>query len=215
MTGPQRDARRHERKSRAPRLWVFGAAGVAVAAAVAVAVTLVASGNTPASSRPTPLATNITSDQSVGLANLGPPPAGGAAAGTAILLSQSGEGLRFTTGSGGDTVRPAQQWQADQMGGGAYILVYTPDGKCLSAAGSRHRAVARLSPCNLGLSQRWAHPYLGTDSSGRGYYQLRSVATGRCLAAGRALPGGGAGVTMQSCSSSMPWPQLITFFTAF
>ena len=215
MTGPQRDARRHQRKSRAPRVWVFGAAGVAVAAAVAVAVTLVTSGNTPASSRPAPLATNITSDQSVGLANLGPPPASGAAPGTAILLSQSGEGLRFTSGSGGDAVLPSQQWQADQMGGGAYILVFTPDGQCLSAAGRGGGAVVRLSPCHLGLSQRWAHPYLGTDSSGRGYYQLRSLANGRCLAADSPLPGGGADVTLQSCSSSMPWPQLITFFTAF
>jgi hypothetical protein len=215
MTGPQRGAR-HQR-SRAPRAWVFGTAGLAAAAAVVVvAVVLLTSGGTPGAARPTPLATNITSSQAVGLANLGPPPkVGGSSAGTASLLAQAEAGLAFTPGSGGETVQPSQQWQADQMGGGAYILVFTPDGECLTAAGTKRRPTAVLARCDLGLGERWSHPYLGTDPAGRGYWQLRSAADGRCLAVGGTQPDGGVGVAMQPCSSSMPWQQLITFFTAF
>ena len=215
MTGPQRSAR-HQR-SRASRAWVFGTAGLAAAVAAAiVAVILLSSGGTPAATRATPLATNIVSTQAVGLANLGPPPQpGGSAAGAGSLLSQSQAGLTFTPSSAGRTVQPSQQWQADQMGGGAYILVFTPDGQCLATTGTKHGATAVLARCHLGLSERWYHPYLGTDPAGRGHWQLRSAADGRCLAVGGTQPDGGTGVAMQPCSSSMPWQQLITFFTAF
>jgi len=191
---------------------VFGAAAaVGAAAAIAVAAILLVSGGTPAAS-PTPLASNITAEQAVGLANLGRPPAG---AQTLLSEPQSHGPLMFTPGSGDDTVQPSQQWQADQMGGGAYILVYTPDGQCLTAAATTHGAAALLAACHLGLSQRWNHPYLGTDSAGGGYYQLRSMANGRCLAVGSTLADLDVGMTMEPCSSAMPWQQLITFFTAF
>ena len=213
MTGPQRGAR-HQR-SRAPRAWVFGTAGVAAAlAAVGVVVMLLTGGGAPAAS-PTPLVTNITSSQAIGLANLGPPPAGSGPAGAETLLSQSKAKLMFTPGSGGDTVQPSQQWQADQMGGGAYVLVFTPDGQCLTAAATSRGATARLTACGLGLSQRWSHPYLGTDAAGRGYSQLRSVADGRCLMVSGQQPGGSIGVTMQPCSSTMAWQQLVSFLTPF
>jgi Ricin-type beta-trefoil lectin domain-like len=212
MTGPQRRAR-HQR-SRAPRAWVFGTAGVAAAlAAIGVVVMLLTSGSPAAS--PTPLATDITSSQAVGLANLGPLPAGTGPAGAETLLSRSQARLTFTPSGGGDTVQPGQQWQADQMGGGAYVLVFTPDGQCLTAAATSHGATARLAHCALGLSQRWAHPYLGTDRAGRGYWQLRSAADGRCIAVSGPQSNGGAGVAMQPCSSSMAWQQLINFVTPF
>jgi hypothetical protein len=213
MTGPQRGAR-HQR-SRAPRVWVFGTAGLAAAAAaIAVAVILLTGGGSPAASRPTPLATNITSTQAVGLANPGLVLADGTHAGIGTLLAGSRGGLAFTSSTGGQTVRPSQQWQADEMGGGAYILVYTLDGRCL-AAPARPGDPARLARCDLALNERWYHPYLGTDPAGRNYWQLRSAADRRCLAVGGSQSGGGIDVALQPCSRSMPWQQLIAFWSAF
>jgi hypothetical protein len=215
MTGPQRRVRRHQR-NRASRAWVFGTAGLAAAAAaVGVAAVLVTSGGTRAVSHPTSLATNITGTQAVGVANPGPAQGGGSSAGSAVLLSESQAGLTFTPGGGGGNVQPSQQWQADQMGGGAYILVFTPAGQCLATTGTKRSATAVLARCDLGLAERWYHPYLGTDPAGRAYWQLRSAANGRCLTVGGPQPDGGTGVTMPPCSSSMPWQQLINFFTAY
>jgi hypothetical protein len=215
MTGPQRGAR-HQR-SRAPRAWVFGTAGLAAAAAAsAVAVMLLTSNGSPAASRPAPLATNITGTQAVGLANPGLVPAGGTTAWTGTLLAESPAGLAFTSSSKGETVLPSQQWQADQMGGGAYILVHTPDGRCLTTVSTGHGAYAVvLARCHLGLNERWYHPYLGTDPGGRNYWQLRSAANGRCLAVGGTQSGRGVDVAMQACSPTMPWQQLIAFWSAF
>ncbi len=195
---------------------MLGTAGLAaVVAAVAVGAVLLTSRGTPAATRPTPFATDISSSQAVGLANLGPPPAGDGPAGAESLLSGSQAGLTFTPGSGGNTIRPSQQWQADQMSDGAFILVFTPDGQCLTAAATRHGPAARLAGCHLGPSQRWSHPYLGTDPAGRGYWQLRSIADGRCVAVGGKQPDGSIGAAMQPCSSSKAWPQLISFLTPF
>ena len=44
------------------------------------------------------------------------------------------------------------------MSDGAFILVFTPDGQCLTAAATRHGPTARLAGCHLGPSQRWSHP---------------------------------------------------------
>jgi hypothetical protein len=214
MTGPLSRARRVlqgnrvRQGNRAYRALAFGAAALAVVAAVAAF--LLTGGGTSAKPRPSPLASNITSEQAVGLANPGPPQAGGAA----TLLSESQSGLTFMPGSPED-VTPSQQWQADQVGGGAYILVFTPGGQCLTATSTRQGGAASLQVCNLGLSQRWSHLYLGTDPAGRSYWQLRNAADGRCLAVGGTQPDGGTGAAMQRCSSSMPWQELITFPVAF
>ena len=211
MTGLQRRVPEEQRGKQSSRAWVFGTAGLAGVAATGGAVAiLLSSASTPAGSRPAPLATNVTGTQAVGLANPGEPQAG-----TAALLSESQTGLTFTSSSGGENVQPSQQWQADQMGGGAYILVFTPDGLCLTATATKHGPAAQLSRCGLGLSQRWDHPYLGTDATGRTYWQLRSAATGRCLGVGGKQLDGGIGVAMLSCSKAMPWQQLISFWTAF
>src|SRR5229473_3586855 len=99
--------------------------------------------------------------------------------------------------------------------GVAAVLVSTPGGQCLASTGTKRSATAVLARCDLGLSERWYHPYLGTDPAGRGYWQLRSAANGRCLTVGGTQADGGTGVAIQPCSSSMPWQQLITFLTAF
>jgi len=180
----------------------------------AVAVILLTSGGSPAAS-PTPLTTNVTSTQAVGLANPGLVQPDGTVAGIGTLLAESPAGLDFTSSSTGQTVLPSQQWQADQMGDGAYILVFTPDGRCLAAATRPGAAAVQLARCDLGRSERWYHPYLGTDQAGRNYWQLRSAADGRCLAVSGLQSGGGIAAAMRVCSHSMPWQQLIAFWSAF
>ena len=214
MTGPQRGARHH--RSRSPRAWVFGSAGLAGGIVVAaVAVILLTNGGSPEAS-PTPLATNVTGTQAVGLANPGLVQADGTVAGIGNLLAESPAGPAFTSSTKGQTVLPSQQWQADQMGDGAYILVFTPNGRCLATASIRRSAAAvLLARCDLGRSERWYHPYLGTDQAGRNYWQLRSAADGRCLAVGGSQSGGQIDAAMQPCSRSMPWQQLIAFWSAF
>src|ERR1022692_257013 len=120
MTGPQRGARHH--RSRSPRAWVFGSAGLAGSIAVAaVAVVLLTNGGSPAAS-PTPLATNVTSTQAVGLANPGLVQADGTVAGIGNLLAESPAGPAFTSSTKGRTVLPRQHWQAGAMGVGGQLL---------------------------------------------------------------------------------------------
>jgi Ricin-type beta-trefoil lectin domain-like len=213
MTGPQYGAR-HQR-SRGPRAWVFGTAGLAAVTAGAVVAGILLTGGTSTGRRPAPLATNVTSTQAIGLANPGQVSADGAVVGIGTLLTDSPGGLAFTSSTRGQIVQPSQQWQADQMGGGAFILVFTPNGRCLSSSRTKQGATVQLVHCHLGLNERWYHPYLGTDRSGRNYWQLRSAANGQCLAVGGTQVGGGVDVVVRPCSHSMPWQQLIAFWTAF
>src|ERR1700730_18179794 len=136
MTGPQRRISRHQR-NRASRAWVFGTAGLAAAAAaVGVAAVLVTSGGNQSAGHPTPVTTNISGTPADGLANPGPAPAGGSPARTVVLLSESQARLTFTLSGGGGNVQPSQQWQADQMGGGAPIPGFTPWWQCLASPGT-------------------------------------------------------------------------------
>jgi len=162
-----------------------------------------------------PLSAKITGEQAVGLANLGQTGQAGAANSAATLLYASAGGLIFTPGSGGENVEPSQQWQADQMGGGQFVLLYTPDGLCLTAEGSGSQASAQLARCDSGMDQRWSHPFEGTDGMGRDYWQLRSAADGECLALGAAGSGGVSVAELQHCSATKPWQQLVMFWSAF
>lgn len=214
MTGPHRGARHH--RSRSPRAWVFGSVGLAGGIAVAaVAVILLTNGGSPEAA-PTPLATNVTGTQAVGLANPGLVQADGTVAGIGNLLAESPAGPAFTSSTKGQTVLPSQQWQADEMGDGSYILIFTPNGRCLATASSSLSAAAvLLARCDFGRRQRWYHPYVGTDQAGRNYWRLRSAANGRCLTVGGSQSGREIDAAMQPCSRSLPWQQLIAFWSAF
>jgi len=161
------------------------------------------------------LSTKITGEQAVGLANLGQTGQAGSANSAASLLYASAGGLIFTPGSGRENVEPSQQWQADEMGGGQFVLLFTQDGLCLTAVGSGSQASAQLDRCDSGLDQRWAHPFEGTDGLGRDYWQLRSAADGECLALGAADSEGDSVAVLQRCSATKPWQQLVTFWSAF
>ena len=162
-----------------------------------------------------PLSTKVTSEQSVGLANLGPHGQAGTAGSAATLLYSSAGGLVFTPSSGGENVPSGQQWQADQMGGGGLVLLFTPGGTCLTAVGTGQQASAQLERCDSRVNQRWYHPFQGTDAGGRDYWQLRSAANGRCLAASGSALEGLSAAAMQPCSAARPWQQLIMFWSAY
>lgn len=187
---------------------------LAVLAAVgALAITHLGSSNV-SQGRHDQLSTKITSQQTVGLANLGA--TGQAGSGQSTLLSAGAGGVIFTASSGGENVQSSQQWQADEMGGGGQlVLLFTPDGKCLTAVGSGGQATTELAACDSGLDQRWYHPFERTDGIGRDYWQLRSASNGQCLAIGTAGSGGESVAEMQRCSAAKAWPQLIMFWPTF
>ncbi|HUY52016.1 MAG TPA: RICIN domain-containing protein [Streptosporangiaceae bacterium] len=216
MGGKRGPGRRAKHKSRtAAALLTSATVVLAVLAGVGVVAFLHAGSRDVAQRRSAPLSTKVTSEQAVGLANLGQQGQAGAAGSSATLLYAGAGGLVFTPSSGGETVEPSQQWQADEMGGGGFVLLFTPDGLCLTATGSGARATAQLDPCDSGPDQRWYHPFQGTDGVGRDYWRLRSAADGRCLAVAATQSGGSALAAMQPCSASKPWPQLIMFWSAF
>lgn len=213
MAGTRGPGRRGKRRTRATAAVLISAVAVlaVLAAGAVLAITHLGSHNV-AQGRHDPLPGKITSQQSVGLANLGQTGQPGSAK-SATLLSASMGGVLFTPGSG--SVQSSQQWQADGMGGGQFVLLYTSDGKCLTALGSGSQATTELSSCDSGLDQRWYHPFEGTDGMGRDYWQLRSAFNGRCLAIGSAGSGGDAVAEMQHCSTTKAWPQLVMFLSAF
>jgi hypothetical protein len=161
------------------------------------------------------LSGKITSQQSVGLANLGRTGRAGSSSSSARLLFAEAGGLVFTPTSDGENVQSSQQWQADQMGGDGYVLLFSPSGRCLTTVGGGAQATAQLAPCDSGLHQRWYHPFEGTDSQGRDYWELRSASDGRCLALGSASSGGAVVAELQKCSAGKPWPQQIMFWSAY
>jgi Ricin-type beta-trefoil lectin domain-like len=182
-----------------------GLAALAVLASAGIVTFLLLDGGGPAR-HPRPLSTTLSSHELVGLANPGP-----ATGAPQRLLAPAGAEVSFSAGGSGGGVLASQQWQADKMTDGTYVLVYVPRGTCLNA---RHAALT-LQPCNLRIDQRWRHPYLGKDTGGRDYWQLRSAATGQCLTvAGTQWVNGVAG-QLQPCSQSLPWQQLITFWSAY
>ena len=162
------------------------------------------------------LSNKITSQQSVGLANLGRTGQAGSSGSSATLLSGGPGGLLFTPSrGGGEAVQASQQWQADEMGGGGLVLLSSSTGQCLTAVGSGSQATAQMAPCDTRLDQRWYHPFEHTDAQGRDYWALRSASNGRCLGLGTASAGGSVVAELQKCGAGKPWPQLIMFWSAF
>ncbi|MGE5287773.1 MAG: RICIN domain-containing protein [Micromonosporaceae bacterium] len=185
-----------------------GAVGLAALAVLfsAGAVTYVLlDGGSPAH-HARPLSTSLSNQEFAGLANPGP-----GAGSPQRLLEPARTSMAFFAGGSGGTVLPSQQWQADSMTDGSYVLVYVPQGKCLSAA----RGTLTLKRCDLRLDQRWSHPYLGKDTGGRDYWQLRSSAAGECLTVAGTQWTNGVAAQLQPCSASLPWQQLIAFWSAY
>ena len=129
----------------------------------------------------------------------------GAGPATETLLT-SRSGLSFQA-SGQVTA----DWTADQMAGGTYIFIYLPNGQCLGP--SRAKTVS-LQRCNLQAGQRWirVHPVLGPG--GLDYWQLRNLATDRCLTAvsvAGQTPATESAPRLERCQASPGSSQLIAF----
>jgi hypothetical protein len=218
MAGNRGAGRRARHRSRAAAILVVTAVVLlAVLAGVGAVAYLRSRGSSVTQGRQLNLPTKITQTQAIGLANPGRSSQEQASSSPATLLYAGGSGLLFTPSINGQSVEPSQQWQANQMGnGGQFVLLFSPDGLCLTAVGDHARATAQLDHCDSGLDQRWYHPYLDTDASGQGYWQLRSASTGRCLAVGTAADSSGTAVaSMQRCSAAKPPAQQIVFWSAY
>lgn len=218
MAGNRGAGRRAKHRSRAAAVLVVAAVMLlAVLAGVGAVTFLHSRGSNVAQGRQLNLPSKITQTQAIGLANPGQNSQEQASSSPATLLYAGGSGLLFTPSTNGRSVEPSQQWQANQMGnGGQFVLLFSPDGLCLTAVGTGARASAQLDHCDSRLDQRWYHPFRHTDASGREYWQLRSASTGRCLAVGAAADSSGAAVaSMQRCSAAKPSAQLIMFWSAY
>ncbi len=191
-----------------------GLAGLAVLAAAGTAAVVFLTGGSPRQ-HPRPLSTTLASQQLVGLAVPGP-----RIGSPQRLLAPSAlfpHAMSFIAGGRAATVLANEQWQADKMTDGSYVLVYVPDGTCLNAVGpvSRRAAELSLKTCDLRLAQRWSHPYLGKDLGGRDYWQLRSDASGLCLSAAGTRWAIGTPAHLLPCGDSLAWQQLVEFWSAY
>ena len=202
--------------------WAVRIAGIALAvfAAATVASVLVLTQGTARAKKhphvPPPPPRNVVSVLTVALVNPGPPPRPDSHP-VPEMLQESATGLAFTA-TGGAGQAAGQEWTADQMGGGTYIFIYVPDGRCLTAPPSLSATTATLARCNLGLGQRWRHQFFGTDAAGRDDWQLRSAVDGLCLTAVTPALGsqpGESGVALRGCSSPVGWRQIISFLTVY
>jgi ricin-type beta-trefoil lectin protein len=216
MAGIHGPGRRGKGRSRATAAVLISATVVlAVLVVVAVVALLPSKSSTSAQGAQVGLSNKITGQQTVGLANLGRTGQPGSSGSSSTLLSGGAGGLVFTPSSGGESVQSSQQWQADEMGSGGYVLLFSGSGRCLTVVGSGAQATAQLARCDTTLNQRWYHPFQHTDSQGRDYWQLRSASSGRCLGLSNASSGGSVVPELQKCSAARPWYQLIMFWSVF
>jgi Ricin-type beta-trefoil lectin domain-like len=217
MAGIRGPGRRGKGRSRATAAVLISATAVlAVLVSVGVVAFLHSRGTSAAQRGQVRLSNKVTSQQSVGLANLGRTGQAGSPGSSATLLSGGAGGLLFTPSSGGgEAVQPSQQWQADEMGDGGFVLLSSSTGQCLTAVGRGSQSTAQLAPCDTRLDQRWYHPFERTDAHGRDYWALRSASSGRCLGLGTASAGGTVVTEMQKCGPGRPWQQLVMFWSAF
>lgn len=192
---------------------------VVLAATAAASVIVLNQGTVHARRQPgASLPRNVVSPPlTIALVNPGPP-----SRPVAEMLYLSATGLAFTAAGSAGQASPSEEWTASQMGGGTYIFIHVPDRQCLTAPaslGATTAPAATLTRCNLSLSQRWWHQYLGTDAAGKDNWQLRSAADGLCLTAVTPPLGGQpgeSGVGLRVCHpSSVAWRQAVLFQTAY
>ncbi len=216
MAGIRGPGRRGKGRSRATTAVLISATVVlAVLVGVGVVALLPAkSGNSAQGAQVGP-SNKITSQQTVGLANLGRTGQAGSSGSSSTLLSGGAGGLVFTPSSGGESVQSSQQWQADEMGSGGFVLLFSGSRRCLTVVGRGAQATVQLGRCDTALNQRWYHPFEHTDSQGRDYWQLRSASSGRCLGLSDASSGGSVVPELQKCSAAKPWNQLVMFWSVF
>ena len=202
--------------------WALRIAGtvLAIATAATVASVLVLTQGTARARRQSApsLPRHVLSTVAIGLVNPGPPPRRDSRP-VPGQLYLSATGLAFAPPGRPSQASAAGQWTAARMSDGTYILIYAPDGRCLTAPSSPAAQGASLSRCNLSLRrQRWLHEFQLKDAAGLGGWRLRSFADRLCLTAVNPPLGGQpgeSGVAMSACSSPVPWRQAVSFRTAY
>jgi hypothetical protein len=151
------------------------------------------------------LPTRVVGTQAVSIVNAG---AAGANQHPETLLASNSDLVFTANGPAG------AQWTSDQMAGGTYIFIYLPNGLCLAARASPRAPSVALERCNLQAGQRWLRQLPSVGPAGLDYWQLRNLADGRCLAAGKALGNGESAMVLQPCEASPGWRQQVAFPTA-
>jgi len=216
MAGQRGTGARRARGSWVAR--IAGTLGVIVAAVTAASVLILNQGTARARRQAAaPLPRNVISGRTVKLVNPGPPPRQDSRPAKEKLYL-SATGLAFTASGAAGQASSAEEWTANQMGGGTYILIYVPDRRCLTAPTSPGTPIAMLTRCDLSLSQRWRHQFLGKDAAGRDNWRLLSAADGLCLTAVKSPLGGQpgeSGVGLSACSSAPAWRQIVSFRTTY
>jgi hypothetical protein len=217
-SGMSRDHRRGAARTRGSwTLRIAGTALVVVAAAAATSVLLLAHSNVQArKDAPPALSDKVITALTVGLVNPGPTTALNTSP-ERRMMQVSGGLLNFKTIINTAQAPALEQWTSSKMGDGTYIFTYAPNGLCLTAS-PQALSLVTLSPCTLGLDQRWRHQFLGLIAGGRYYWRLRSVLNGRCLAdSDRPLSGQALefAAGLQPCSTSKPRQQIIRTITAY
>ena len=159
MAGMRGPGRRAKGRSRATAAVLISATVVlAVLVGVGVVAFLHSRSSTTAQGGQVRLSNKITSQQSVGLANLGRTGQAGSPGSSSTLLSGGAGGLVFTPSSGGESVQSSQQWQADEMGSGGLVLLFSASGQCLTAVGRGAQATAPAGPLQHRLEPALVSP---------------------------------------------------------
>jgi hypothetical protein len=217
-SGMPRDHRRGAARTRGSwTLRIAGTALVVVTAAAATSVLLLAHSDVQArKDAPPALSGKVVTALTVGLVNPGPTTALNSAP-ERRMMQVTGGLLNFKTVINMAQATALEQWTSNKMGDGTYILIYAPNGLCLTAS-PQALSLVTLSTCTLGVDQRWRHQFLGLISGGRYYWRLRSVLNKRCLAdtdrplSGQALE---FSASLQPCSTGKPRQQIIRTITAY
>lgn len=195
------------RESWRPRL--AGLAIVLLLAAGGVAAYLVALHPAAARTSP-PLPTKVTSSQTVGLLIQNSEP--GSHPGQLLQLVGRQAAAAFISVSRAQVAEGSPAWTADLMAGNAYIFIFLPTGRCLTAVGPASDAKIALSHCDLAATQRWRRTASVSKIDGHDFYQYANLANGACLTQNGVTAGQIFHATMAACSPAKPVDQLVAFW---
>jgi hypothetical protein len=195
------------RASWRPRL--AGLAIVLLLAAGGVAAYLVELHPAAARTSP-PLPTGVRSSQAVGLVIEDSEP--GTAHGQLLQLVGRGAEPAFISLSRAEAAQGSADWTADLMAGNAYIFIFLPTERCLTAVGPASDARLTLSHCDLAATQRWKRMTTVAKNDGHDFYQYASLANGACLTQNGVTAGQIFHATMATCSAAKPPDQLVAFW---
>jgi hypothetical protein len=154
------------------------------------------------------LPTKVVDAQAVGIVSSGPAATAGVNPDPGTLLASHSDLIFAVKGPAGAL------WTSDEMAGGTYILIYLPNGLCLASQASAHPQALALERCDLQASQRWLRQQPSVGLSGLVYWQLRNLASGRCIAAGHAVAGGETAAGLEPCEAFPGSSQQLAFLAS-